>query len=233
MTRPPFDPAFEELPRIVPVFPLTGILLLPGGQLPLNIFEPRYLNMVQAALAAEPRMIGMIQPTEPNPDDNRGPPGDAPGGSEPDICRTGCGGRIVDFSETDDGRYRITLSGVCRFHVVEELAPKDGYRRVMADYHRFRGDLWQEDEATIDRERLLKALRAYLERRAIAADWATVETAPEHRLVTSLAMSCPFTAGERQALLEAPDLTERGRVLIALLEMALLEIDASEGHAEH
>lgn len=233
MTGPPFAPAFADLPRIVPVFPLTGVLLLPGGQLPLNIFEPRYLNMVQAALAAEARMIGMIQPTEPNPDDNRGPARDAPGGSEPDIYRTGCGGRIVDFSETDDGRYRITLSGVCRFHVVEELAPKDGYRRVMADYHRFRRDLGQQDEATIDRERLLKALRAYLDQRVIAADWATVEASPDHRLVTSLAMSCPFAAGERQALLEAPDLTERGRVLIALLEMALLEGDASEGHAEH
>jgi Lon protease-like protein len=231
MTRSQFDPAFEDLPRIIPIFPLTGALLLPGGQLPLNIFEPRYLNMVQAALATEPRMIGMIQPTEPDLSDNRGPDPDTPEVVDPEFYRTGCGGRIISFSETEDGRYQIALAGMCRFHVVEELAAMDGYRRVMADYHRFRRDMRRDDEVDIDRERLLTALRAFLDRHGIAAEWDTIETTPDERLVTSLAMTCPFGPGERQALLEAPDLNDRGRILTTLLEMSLLEGGGAEGHA--
>ena len=120
---------------------------------------------------------------------------------------------------------------MCRFHVVEELTPRDGYRRVMADYHRFRRDMRRDGEADIDRGRLLAALRAFLDRRGIASEWKTIETTPDERLVTSLAMTCPFGPGERQALLEAPDLTERGRILTTLLEMSLLEGDGIEGHA--
>ena len=206
----PFEPSFAELPRVIPIFPLTGVLLLPGGMLPLNIFEPRYLNMTQAALAAGDRTIGMIQP-------------DGDDGSEnPTVYQTGCAGRIVSFAETDDGRILITLSGMCRFSVVEELPLKDGYRRAVAEYGRFRSDMNAETPAVIDRTRLLEVLKAYLEHEGLEANWKAIEDADDARLVASLAMMCPFQASEKQALLEAPDLPERARVIVALLEMALV-----------
>ena len=207
----PFEPSFAELARVIPIFPLSGVLLLPGGMLPLNIFEPRYLNMTQAALASGNRTIGMIQPD-----------GDDAGDS-PSVYDTGCAGRIVSFAETDDGRLLITLSGMCRFTIVEELAPADGYRRVVADYARFRRDMNTDATADIDRPRLLEVIKAYLAHQGIEANWKAIEDADDERLVASLAMMCPFRASEKQALLEAPDLAERARVIVALLEMALLE----------
>ncbi len=207
----PFEPSFAELPRVIPIFPLTGAVLLPGGMLPLNIFEPRYLNMTQAALASGNRTIGMIQPD-----------GDDVGDS-PSVYDTGCAGRIVSFAETDDGRFLITLSGMCRFGIVEELPLKDGYRRVVAEYRRFRSDMSADATADIDRARLLELLKAYLERQGIEANWQAIEDSDDGRLVAALAMMCPFRASEKQALLEAPDLAERVRVIVALLEMALVE----------
>ncbi len=206
----PFEPSFAELPRVIPIFPLTGALLLPGGMLPLNIFEPRYLNMTQAALASGNRTIGMIQPD-----------GDDVGDS-PSVYDTGCAGRIVSFAETDDGRILITLSGMCRFAVVEELPLKDGYRRAVAEYGRFRSDMSADVRADIDRTRLLEVLKAYLKHEAIEANWKAIEDADDARLVASLAMMFPFRASEKQALLEAPDLAECARVIVALLEMALV-----------
>lgn len=206
----PFKPSFAELPREIPIFPLSGALLLPGGVLPLNIFEPRYLNMTQAALASGNRTIGMIQPD-----------GDDVGDS-PSIYDTGCAGRIVSFAETDDARILITLSGMCRFAVVEELPLKDGYRRAVAEYDRFRDDMSTGTHADIDRTRLLGVLKDYLEHERIDANWKAIEDADDARLVASLAMMCPFQVSEKQALLEAPDLTERARVVVALLEMALV-----------
>ena len=206
----PFKPSFAELPREIPIFPLSGALLLPGGVLPLNIFEPRYLNMTQAALASGYRTIGMIQPV-----------GDDVGDS-PSIYDTGCAGRIVSFAETDDARILITLSGMCRFAVFEELPLKDGYRRAVAEYDRFRDDMSTGTHADIDRTRLLGVLKDYLEHERIDANWKAIEDADDARLVASLAMMCPFQASEKQALLEAPDLTERARVVVALLEMALV-----------
>jgi len=208
----PFEPTFAELPRIIPIFPLTGVLLLPHGRLPLNIFEPRYLAMTRAALAAPDRMIGMIQPTERRPGD-----------ANPPVYETGCAGRIVSFSETDDGRYLITLAGVARFAIVDELPLQDGYRRVVADFHRYRRDMEGEGAASIDRERLLAALRLYLAHQGVKADWDVIKDTPDDRLVTSLAMMCPFKDSEKQALLEAPDVGERARIVIALLEMASLD----------
>ena len=207
----PFEPSFTELPRVIPIFPLEGALLLPGGMLPLNIFEPRYLNMSQAALTDETRTIGMIQPE-----------GDE-AGDRPAVYQTGCAGRIISFSETDDGRILITLSGMCRFNVVEELPLKDGYRRIVADYGRFRNDMRVDATDDIDRARLLAVLKAYLEHEGIEANWKAIEGADDARLVASLAMMCPFRASEKQALLEAPDLAERARVIVTLLEMALVE----------
>ena len=229
MSRNPFDPGFEDLPRVIPVFPLTGILLLPEGKLPLNIFEPRYLAMVRDALADEQRMIGMVQPRLPDPDDNRGPVDLAAMMDQPEIYTTGCAGRITAFSESDDGRYMLTLTGICRFDIAEEMTLRDGYRRILADYHRFRGDLSMRGEPDIDRERLLGVVRQYFAQQDIKASWETVEATPNDRLVTSLAMTCPFGPNERQALLEAADLTARAEMVITLLEMALLDSSGDGG----
>ena len=229
MSRSAFNPGFEDLPRVIPVFPLTGVLLLPGGHLPLNIFEPRYLAMVRDALADPRRVVGMVQPRVPTPDDNRGPIGASIDPDRPTLYGTGCAGRIVGFNESEDGRYQIGLSGVCRFDIAEEMAPRDGYRRVLADYRRYRNDLSGDRDATVDRDRLLTTIRRYFEQQSIKASWDAVEATPSDRLVTSLAMTCPFGPTERQALLEAPGLTERAEMIVTLLEMALLEAGGSSG----
>ncbi len=211
MARSPFDPDFEQLPETLPIFPLPGCLLLPGGRLPLNIFEPRYLAMVRDALQ-QARMIGMVQPREGTKADG-----------SPEVYRLGCAGRITTFSETDDGRYLITLDGLARFRVAEELALADGgYRRVRADFSAFRGDL-QEEEAEIDRGRLLTTLRSFFDRQGIDGDWDTIQKTGNERLVTSLAMLCPFSASEKQALLEAADLPERAASIITMLQLAAYE----------
>jgi len=202
--------SFEQLPRTLPVFPLAGVLLLPGGQLPLNIFEPRYLAMTRDAMNSH-RMIGMVQPLDP-----------ADRKLRPDIYQIGCAGRIGSFSETDDGRFLINLTGLCRFGIVEELTVPTPYRQVLASYARYRGDLSGDDAAKVDRKRLLPALRAFLEQKHITADWRAIERAPSETLINSLAMICPFAASEKQALLEAADIGERARVMTALIEMALL-----------
>ena len=209
MSRRPFDPAFTALPRTIPVFPLSGVLLLPDGKLPLNIFEPRYLTMVQDALAGD-RIIGMIQPQEE----------ERPGAPPPALWRTGCAGRIVAFSETDDGRYLITLSGLCRFDVAEEVPTVRGYRRVVADWSPYAADTEEARPPTLDRGHLLRAVEAYFKAQGLSADWDAIKNTPDDRLLVALAMVCPFGPSEKQALLEAPDATERARTLIALMEMA-------------
>lgn len=227
------EPDFESLPRIIPVFPLTGALLLPGGQLPLNIFEPRYLNMVQAALKSDQRFIGMIQPAGANPGDNFGIDETAAVGDQVELYSIGCAGRITSFSETDDGHYAILLNGICRFRIAEELALCDGYRRVLADYSRFRHDLWRDNETSIDREKLMETLQTYLGSQEIDANWGAVAESSDDRLINSLSMSCPFSPSERQALLEAPDLSARSRILITLLQMSILQSDTEQDFAAH
>ena len=202
-----FDLAYDELPPAIPVFPLAGVLLLPRGQLPLNIFEPRYLAMVSDAMTY-PRLIGMVQPRE-----GRGDAGDPP------VYAIGCAGRITGFGELDDGRYEITLTGVARFEIVEELAQVKGYRPVRVDWSRFRGDL-AAASGGVDRDRLLAALKPYLKRHKVKTDWDAITKTPDERLVTSLAMVCPFAPSEKQGLLEAEGLPARARLLTALLEMA-------------
>ncbi len=218
-----FRPGFEELPRVVPIFPLPGVLLLPGGRLPLNIFEPRYLAMVRDALTGD-RVIGMIQPRE-----------EAADVGAAKVYETGCLGRITAFSETDDGRYLITLTGLIRFDVARELPPMEGYRRVTAGYDRFRCDLEDgpengpEDGAAadaagaIDRARLLETLGFYFEAQGIEGDWKAIEETGDAALVTALAMLCPFAAPEKQALLEAMSLPERASAMTAIMEMAVHE----------
>jgi uncharacterized protein len=216
MSRGPFDPRFDDLPATLPIFPLAGVLLLPGGKLPLNIFEPRYLDMTSDALAGE-RMIGMIQPTAHESD-----------AAAPPVYPTGCAGRITSFAETDDGRYLITLTGLCRFDVMEELPLHRGYRRVVPRFEPYRADLEAESKAVIDRTRLCNALKAYFALQSLAVDWEAIEETADEKLVTSLAMICPFEPSEKQALLESPDLAERCRKMTALMEMAVLNSAASD-----
>jgi Lon protease-like protein len=202
-----FDPGFDALPASLPIFPLTGVLLLPRGRLPLNIFEERYLAMTADALRGE-RLIGMVQPQE-----GAGDAGDPP------VYRTGCAGRMVSFSETDDGRYLITLSGLARFDIARELPRAELYRRVVPDWQPYRTDLAPATD-TIDRARLLTVLKPFLERQGVVADWPAVEATPDERLVSTVAMVAPFQPAEKQALLEARDLAERARLLTALVEMS-------------
>ncbi len=206
MSRTAFDPKFDDLPQVLPIFPLGGTLLLPGGRLPLNIFEPRYLAMFDHAMASN-RLIGMVQPVE-----------DGENQDVPKVYETGCVGRITSFNETDDGRYLVTLSGLIRFDLVREL-PSDSYRLIEPNYTRFRDDM-TEDTGAIDRDRLVKVLSAYFEAHSIEGDWEAIEQTGDERLVTSLAMICPLGAPEKQALLEAMTLTERAETLTAIMEMA-------------
>jgi len=203
--------SITELPRVIPVFPLPGALLLPFGKLPLNIFEPRYLAMVEDALAGD-RVIGMIQPEDPEAV-----------ADDPSLYAIGCAGRITAFSETDDNRVLITLSGLCRFDVIGEQALKDGYRRADVEWTRFAGDMETLSDTNLPRDRLLPALRNYCQTRNIAADWKAIENAPSYQLVTSLAMLCPFAPNEKQALLESPGLVERAELMISLMAMAALD----------
>jgi Lon protease-like protein len=206
-----------DLPQVIPVFPLPGAILLPRGQLPLNIFEPRYLNMIDDAMAGD-RIIGMVQPS---------------GGSAqaPRLSPVGCAGRITSFAETSDGRYLITLTGCARFRLREELPSPSPYRQVRADFTTFEKDLTTpaSDDAGLDREGMLDALRAYLETRGLDIDWDTAESAPPEALVNSLSMALPFEPAEKQALLEASDLDARAAVLTAL--MRIDAADAGDGDA--
>ena len=217
---PAFHARFAELPQEIAVFPLSGALLLPQGRLPLNIFEPRYLAMTLDSLARG-RMFGMVQPDAHLP---RGETGAA-------LYGVGCLGRVTSFSETEDGRLLVTLTGRIRFRIAEELAlAAGGYRRVRADYAPFAADLVVADGAPpYDRAELLAALRAYFRARGIEANWDAVEQSADTMLVTTLSMVCPFEASEKQALLEAPDCAERARMLIALMRMGAAANAPSEG----
>jgi len=196
-----------DLPPTLPVFPLTGALLLPRGVLPLNIFEPRYLAMVDATMAGT-RIIGMIQPTV-HEEKALAPP----------LSGVGCAGRITSYQEADDGRYLIALTGICRFRVAEELATTTPFRQVRPDFAPFAADLVDSGFENFPRDRLTVALRGWLSQRELKADWQSVMSAPPESLVNALSMMCPFEAAEKQALLEAPGLAERVDTLVALLEM--------------
>jgi hypothetical protein len=204
-----FHPRAEDLPEEIAVFPLTGALLLPQGRLPLNIFEPRYLALVSDSLAAG-RMFGMIQP-------DAGQPEGLPG---PALHRTGCLGRLASFSETEDGRFLITLVGVCRFHVASELTGRSGYRRVRPDFGPFLADLdLSPPDLGVTRETLMQTLRGYFRARSIEANWEAIEQTPDPALVVTLCMVCPFDPIEKQALLEAATPADRAAMLIALMRM--------------
>ena len=200
--------SLSDLPRTLGIFPLTGVLLLPRGQLPLNVFEPRYLALVDIAMSGS-RLIGMIQPTEHEE-----------GKTRPSLSTTGCVGRITSYRESEDGRYLITLTGICRFKVRAELETTSPFRQIEPDFSPFAGDLINTEDSDFPRERLLAALKHYLAKRDLKADWRSVASAPPETLVNALAMLCPFEPAEKQALLEAPSWRDRVTTLVALLEMA-------------
>lgn len=203
MTETTFSITESDLPGEIPVFPLSGVLLLPRGSLPLNIFEPRYLAMVDDALRAD-RLIGMIQPR-----------------SGDELFNIGCVGKILSFTETDDARYLITLKGVSRFCIIGELPlGKGGYRRVRANWSDFRTDLEPVQELNINRNRLVTLLHSYFDMEGMNCDWGAIDNASDDKLMTCLSMICPLNAGEKQALLEAPCCKTRADLFMDLLEMA-------------
>lgn len=207
-----------DMPEIVPVFPLSGALLLPGGQMPLNIFEPRYLAMIDDALCGD-RLVAMVQPkfdapgtdsdTEPLDTDNAA-----------NLCEIGCLGRITAYQETGDGRYVINLTGICRYRIRTEVAGENGYRRCRIAV--FGHELTQDDdEAAVDREALLQTFKRYLKANGMEADWDSIRKAGNETLVTALCMMSPYGPAEKQALLEADDLKTRAETLVAITEIAL------------
>jgi Lon protease-like protein len=201
----------DDLPAVIPVFPLSGALLLPRGQMPLNIFEPRYMKMIDDALSTH-RLIGMIQP-ESETEGTR---------VVPRLCAVGCLGRITQIAETGDGRYVMTLTGIARFRVVEELGVLTPYRQCKVDFADFATDLVpRAGEDAVDRKGLLKALKALAEANDMPIDWDSVNEAPNEALVNALAMMSPFGPREKQAMLEASDLKTRADVLIAITEIEL------------
>lgn len=210
-----------DLPQLIPVFPLNGALLLPGGDLPLQIFEPRYLNMVDDAMAGD-RVIGMIQ-TKPGGERSR-----------PILADVGCAGRITSYAETSDGRHLITLTGVCRFAIAEELNVRTPYRQARARYDLFEGDLSGDVVTTVSDEargRFARALKRYLNLRDLDIDWDTANNAPLDALVSSLSMGLPFDPAEKQALLVADDPAHRFEILSTLLEIDALEDGDDDSHS--
>ncbi len=201
-----------DLPEVIPVFPLAGALLLPRGQMPLNIFEPRYLAMVDDSLRDGHRLIGMIQPDATHSHSEE----------KPVLFRVGCVGRITQLAESGDGRYILELTGVSRFEVVEELNVMTLYRQCRVDYFPFVDDFTaRKGEEAVDREALLKVLADFLKANNLKVDWEGVESAPNEALVNALAMMSPYGSAEKQAMLEAPDLKTRAEILIAVTEMDL------------
>jgi Lon protease-like protein len=206
-----------DCPEVIPVFPLSGALLLPRGQMPLNIFEPRYLAMIDDALKTE-RVVGMVQP-------------DPEGGAAavPRLYGVGCAGRITQFAETGDGRYLVTLVGIARFRIVDELAATTPYRKCRVSYEPFTADfLPRAGEDEVDRAGVLRALSDFVAANDLKVDWRGIEQAPNEALVNALCMMSPFGPREKQALLEAPDLKTRAQALIAITEIELARGEDSE-----
>jgi uncharacterized protein len=200
-----------DLPQTIPVFPLPGALLLPRGQMPLNIFEPRYLAMVDDALRDGHRLIGMIQPDVAHSRSER-----------PVLFRVGCAGRITQLAESGDGRYILELTGIARFQVIEEMTVQTQYRQCRVDYFPFIDDFTaRKGEEAVNREALLAVLTDFLKANNLKVDWEGVEAAPNEALVNALAMMSPYGPAEKQAMLEAPDLKTRAEILIAVTQMDL------------
>ena len=207
MNQNSYAPNFNDLPEILPIFPLTGVLLLPFGELPLNIFEPRYLEMVDRALAGN-RMIGMVQAQDKTT-------------KYPTVYSIGCAGKITEFKETPDGHYLITLTGINRFAIQEELSVTTPYRQINPDWSNFKKDGTAADCLNVNRDRLTEMLGSYFSKQQLSCDWNKIHEASDGRLITCLSMICPFTPQEKQALLEAECCKTRAQVFMTMLEMAM------------
>lgn len=212
MRNNPFNPKFQSLPATLPIFPLPGAIVMPGAQLPLNIFEPRYLEMVQDALG-EARMIGMVQPAS----------GSDAEADAPEIYQTGCAGRITSFSETHDGRIILVLTGVCRFDVEQELRTDRTYRRVAADWRRFDVDYQDTGEHLLDRQRFANTLRHYGETNQVELPWDDLRGMKDGDLVNLLASHLPLPVADKQAMVEAVTSEERARLMQVLLDFHLTQ----------
>jgi Lon protease-like protein len=204
MSNSPFITRHDQLPETLPIFPLAGAIVMPGSDLPLNIFEPRYLNMVNDALSSH-RMIGLIQP---DPDAR----------NEADLCHTGCAGRITQYRETNDGRIEIILSGVCRYDIEKVLPTTRGYRLGVPNWSRFTDD-YTDHEAELhgEHDRLIRTLKRYFEVKGLETDWTGLEQLPTVKLMNSLSMALPFSQQDKQVLLETLEPAERLFTFTALL----------------
>ncbi|MDX2225231.1 MAG: LON peptidase substrate-binding domain-containing protein [Rhodospirillaceae bacterium] len=221
--RSPVETRYEDLPDELAVFPLPGALLLPTGRLPLNIFEPRYLNMTLDALKTG-RMFGMIQPEVDKAGRGRDPASNVIAlSNEPPLYSVGCVGRIVSFEETDDGRILVALKGLIRFRVGAELEGRKGYRRVRPIYDAFKADLEPPPKLEFDRDGLIERLKPYLDAQGMKINLDVIKNLSDSTLVTSLCMICPFDPREKQALLECAGLTERAETLMTLLQMGVFD----------
>jgi Lon protease-like protein len=205
-----------DLPSDIPIFPLPNALLLPEGQLPLNIFEPRYLAMIEDALGSPGRLIGMVQPV----------------GDAGDLFGIGCAGRISYFQETGDGRFMIALNGVCRFRLAGHHLTERGYRRATVSWDEFISDLENGEGGIADRDRMFAVMRRYFDTQGFEADWDQIERSDDSAILNTLAMVCPFDVAEKQALLEAEGVRSRADLLIAMMEMAL-HGDEDQNDARH
>ena len=225
------DLRIGSLPTELPVFPLPGALLLPRGRLPLNVFEPRYLALIEDALAAD-RMFGMIQPSDRLDEEADMLADDAPAAAEaPALFAVGCVGRLMSFNEREDGTCSVALAGVARFRVGRELPEVRGYRRLSVSYFGYAHDLEEVEPIDFDREALVGTLRRYFAHRGFEARWEAIDQMDDETLLTTLGMICPFPPAEKQALLEARTLTDRARTLQALLEMAGHEMEPGGGRS--
>lgn len=210
----------NDLPEELPVFPLTGVLLVPNGELPLNVFEERYINMIDSALSSN-RMIGIIQPKCSSVKSCCG---------QTELYTIGCAGRITEFSETEDGRYLVNLKGIARFEIKKELERQDGYRRIVPDWSGFNRDLQQVECLGLDRERLKLKLKSYFEKHNMQCSWDAIEKTPDQKLMATLAMVCPLSPQEKQALLEADDCKARADLFMSLLKMAICPSQCPDTH---
>ena len=212
----------QDVARKIPIFPLTGAVLFPGTQLPLNIFEPRYVQMIDDALAGPGRLLGMIQPAKQNQE-----------AGNKALKKVGCLGSISSFNEAEDSRYLITLSGIVRFEVDEELNVTTPYRQVIANYEDFKTDTETQNSEGIDRSKLLALVKRYLEHRKILADWEIIKQTPTEQLINYSGILVPFTPEEKQLLLEAKTLITRGHALEALYQSYIFDLSGEKSDQLH
>ena len=205
------SPKYEDLPKVIPIFPLNGVLILPGSELPLHIFEKRYIEMLKDSIKTS-SMIGIVQPLESNNLDMK-----------PDLYKVGCAGRIIGYRETEDGRYFITLHGICRFKLSKENISNTPYRQYTVDYSKYKNDFSEIDlkQNLFDRKILFPNLKLYLSRHDIKIDFAALDSVADSIIIQSLAMTCPFEPNEKQFILEATSIEERAKIVSSLIEISI------------